>query len=245
MKPRFTDAHGTLVYAIPGAAPAIDAPFEPAMKPLVGANMDVRFAKFKPFNNVSTQTLAVQQEGTTISMQDAFPFAKVPQVMFFSLVNSTDTGARERQLWKLCSLFLDDLGAAAAETARGVPDTQREDLEEQIRMDALGAFWAKEILVEDVKVALKKAGGAEEKALVLLTNGDVGGACEVLAQGGDYKLAMLVSQLPGSERSRELVRKQTEHWRARNDWAEFSDAVRALYSICAGEVCRVDRKSVV
>lgn len=249
MKPHFTDAHGTMVYAVPGAAPQIDPPFEPAMKPLVGLNRDVRFAKFRPTGVVNAPTLAVQQESTTIdAAEDEFPVAKVPGVMYYAMVDAADKGSlagqRERWIWKICSIFFDFLPAAVGDAIETVPDIQRPVLEEQMRMDALGDFWASEVLAEDASTSLKRAKSAEEKALALLTKKDVTGACDVLVEARNFKLAMMVSQLmAGSEHSRAVMRSQIDAWKQWNDWSEMSDAVRALYSILAGNVCNVDGKT--
>lgn len=247
MKPHFTDAKGTMVYAVPGAAPQIEAPFEPAMKPLMGAHKDVRFAKFRPAVTMDTQNLIAQRSDTVVEEDDGFPVARVPTVMFYAMSDAADTttvaGKRERWIWRICSLFLDTLPAAVGDIVDTVPDIQRPALEDQMRMDALGAFWAKEVLAEDASASLKKAKSAEEKALALLTRNDVAGACEVLTEARDFKLAMMVSQLPGSEHSRTVMRTQIEAWKQRNDWSEMSDPVRALYSVLAGNVCNVEGKT--
>lgn len=236
-----------MVYAVPGAAPALEAPFEQTMKPLVGAHKDVRFAKFKPVGAAHTEILLAQKERTKVEVEDGFPAAKVPKVFFYSMSDSADlttpAGRRERWVWKICSIFLDLLPAAVGEIAEGVPDIQRPPLDEQMRTDALGAFWAKEILGDDVQASLRKTKSAEEKALVLLTKNDITGACDVLAEARNFKLAMMVSQLPSSEHSRNVMRAQIQAWKQRNDWSEMSDAVRAMYSILAGNVCNVDGKT--
>ena len=244
MKPHFSDAQGTFVHAVPGAAPAIGEPFEPTMKPLIGAHADVRFAKFRPAENVDTPVLMAQKDRTGIEVEDGFPVAKVPEMEFDSLAALVSTvnlaGKRERWIWKICSIFLDPIDVAAGAIATEVPEVQREHLEEQMRMDALGSFWSREILAEDVKASLKRATTPEEKALAYLTANDIPTACTVLAESRNFKLAMLASQLPGTDSSRALMLNQLASWRNRNDWAEMSDAVRALYSIMAGKVCNVD-----
>ena len=247
MKPHFTDAKGTMVYAVPGAAPAIDPPLETAMKPLVGAHKDVRFARFQPLSKVDVESLTAQRQRTKIEVEDGFPMAKAPQVMFWSMSDIADTstqaGRCERWIWKICSIFMDSLSTAAAGIVETVPDIQRPALDDQMRMDTLGAFWAKEILPEDVAASFKKAKTAEEKALVLLTKNNVAGACDLLTETRNFKLAMMVAQLPGSEHSRAIMRNQIDAWKQRNDWSEMSDAVRALYSILAGNVCNVEGKT--
>lgn len=247
MKTHFTDVKGTMVYAVPGAAPQIDAPFEPAMNPLVGAHKDVRFARFKPAGNADTATLDAQKSITVIDDEDEFPAAKVPAMVFYTLSQAADTssmaGKRERWIWKICSIFLDPLAGAVGEIVDAVPDFSRLELEAQMRMDALGDFWALEVVAAEAAASVTKARSAEEKAPAMLTRNDVAGACEVLAEARDFKLAMTVSQLPGSEHSRSVMRSQIEAWRQRNDWSEMSDAVRALYSILAGNVCNVEGKT--
>lgn len=238
-----------MVYAAPGSAPPVAGELEQALKPLVCEHKDVRFARVTPGQDLNNHTLLAQQAATTIELEGAaslaFPLAKPPTgVLFASMAeNAGDENDREKAIWRLCSLLFDPLDVAAAKFQQGVPEAQVEGLQERMRMDALSSFWAREVVGEAVQDGVKRAKTAEEKALLFLTGNDVLGACDVLVQARDFKLAALVAQMPGSEQSRAMMGKQIQAWRERNDWSEMSEPVRALYSILAGQTCRVEGKS--
>ena len=185
----------------------------------------------------------MQQEATTINTAGQFPTARLLDEMLFSafadnVLPGLSTSAREEHIWRLCSILFDPLDIACPEYLAGVPEDKIEEFAPRMRMDALGAFWS-ELVTPYVANALKKARTAEEKALIYLTKSDTVSACEVLMGAGDYKLAALVAQLPASPTSRDMMKGQIGVWKERNDWSEFSDPVRALYSLVAGEVCVV------
>jgi nuclear pore complex protein Nup98-Nup96 len=220
------------------------------MRPINDAGKQIRFANFVTPDDLFTATLAAQQEATMIRMAGEFPEAQPPAETLFSTFAdkvqvglstnppSTPSTTRESHIWRLSSILFDPLPIACADFIAGVPEDRIEEFAQRMRMDALGAFWS-ELVSSQVAEGLKRAKTAEEKALVYLTLNDIVSACEVLMGAGDYKLAALVAQLPASETSRAMMKGQIEVWRERHDWSEFSDPVRAFYSLLAGEVCVV------
>lgn len=243
MKPSF-DTNGTLAFSVPGSAPQVSGDLSIAMAPLIGEHKDVRFAKFKPGEDIRPTVLLEIRKNTTIDISSGFPVARPPpNARFLSMAQRVDEhfsiAQHEKAIWQLCSILYDELEIACPEYMQGVPADQIEQFASRMRMDALGAFWSR-LVVPSVQDRLKRVRTAEEKALFQLTQNDIVAACETLMNANCYKLATLVSQLPGTAQSRGMMKSQIEAWRGRNDWSEMSDPVRALYSILAGELCIVD-----
>ena len=182
-----------------------------------------------------------------IDTSSGFPHAQTPDNIPFSTIAETVApglaiAAQERSIWQLCSILFDPLDEACAHYMNGVPEEKVEEFGPRMRMDALGTFWS-QLVAPLVQDGLKRARTPEEKALLHLTQNDIVAACGVLVGAKDFRLATLISQLPGTEANRSMMRKQISAWRNRHDWSEMSEPVRALYSILAGEVCVVEGKS--
>ena len=217
------------------------------MMPVVGEHKDVRFGKFVPAQDINPMTLLAQKEATTIDTSTGFPAAHAPQgLIFTSLADNVETQFpitnQERAIWRLCSILYDPQEIACARYMEGVPEDKHNEFAGRMRMDAFTDFWT-ELVTPFVQDGLKRARTAEEKAIHYLTQNDIVAACEALMGARDFKLATLVSQLPGTESSRTMVQNQITAWRNRNDWSEMSEPVRALLTVLAGETCIVEGKS--
>lgn len=213
----------------------------------MGERSDVRFSKFVPAADIKTPTLATQKASTTIDHNGAFPSARAPRnLLFTSLfqdVLKEDTSVHlEDYIWNLCTVLFDPLNAATADGfVNGVPLDKVDEFADRIRLDTLMAVWS-DMVAPWVQEGLKRARTAEEKAMYYLTMYDIDEACNTLMEAKDFKLAALIAQLPGSQRSRDMMRDQISAWKSRNDWSEMSEPVRTLYSILAGELCVVQGK---
>lgn len=233
-----------IMFAVPPATAPVTGELAPSRLPaLMDRYKQIRFANAVAPSDLETQTLAMQQQRTIIDAEHGFPLATPSSdVLFAWLADDVQSGipisARESSIWRLSSILFDPLDVVCADFGT-LPEGRVEELEPRMRMDALSTFWA-DLVETQVFNALKRASTAEEKALVYLTRNDVVGACEVLMSGRNFKLAALVSQLPSSDTSRAMMKGQIAVWRERNDWSEMSEAVRALYSILAGETCVVE-----
>ncbi|KAF2479183.1 nuclear protein 96-domain-containing protein [Neohortaea acidophila] len=249
MKPHFSN-DGTLVYSVPASWPQHFGELSTTMRPVVSEHHDVRFGRFTPASDINAIPLLAQKIVTNVEISTGFPIAYPPEdILFSSLSENVDDSPafpeRERALWQLCSILYDPTRHGCRQLLEGVSSEQLAQLaphEERIRLDTVTAFWA-HLVTPSVQEGLKRARSAEEKALLLLTQNDVPAACDVLIEAKDFKLAMFVAQLPTTEQSQAMMKKQIDAWRDRNDWSEMSDAVRALYSILAGELCTVVGKS--
>lgn len=252
-KPAFTN-DGTLVFSIPGSAPRLPPGIKEKLKPLVSEHRDVQFVDIGHADDSFTRTLLEVQKAryTRVGAEDMevdgeeylMPEATTSNTVSFSelasCVNAASTKLEKQEwaIWTLCSVLFDPLEVCAAELIAGVPEELRQELEPRLRMDAFLAFWLK--MLEPIADAqIKDAQSAEVRALLQLTKGDVVAACETLVGAGDARLATIISQLPGSSTSRDMMRAQIKAWRERKDWTEFSDGQRALYSVVAGEVCSI------
>ena len=214
------------------------------MQGFVGEHFDVRFAKFVPAADVDTGTLSWQKENTTYDLSSSFPFARAPVIPFFSPYNHAASSENaESSIWHLCSILFDDLEhAVIGEYINGIPHDQLDEFDDLLRLDTLKEFWRR-LVQPHAQDGLKRARSPEEKAVYYLTQNDIKNACETLIAAKDFKLAAMVAQLPGSQRSRSMMSEQISAWKNRNDWSEMSEPIRAIYSILAGEVCIVQGKS--
>ncbi|KAK4545922.1 hypothetical protein LTR36_002486 [Oleoguttula mirabilis] len=257
LKPSFA-ADGTLVYAASGSAAQTAGLLAPSMQALVGEHKDVRFARFDvPVKELVTATLAAQQSVTTIEKEEgAMPHAAprattgrdtafygFVEIMEGSLsADPSDLEKQEVSIWQLCSMLFDPVGISCEVYKVQVPkeseDAYYEKYASRLKLDAFATFWSK-LVGPAVDAGLRRTKTAEEKALLLLTKNDIAGACDTLIAARDFRLATLVAQQPGSQTTREMMKRQIAAWRKRKDWSEMSDAVRALYCILAGELCVV------
>ncbi|KAK0859525.1 hypothetical protein LTS02_009146 [Friedmanniomyces endolithicus] len=248
LKPSFC-ADGTIVYAIAGSAPQVTGDMVQTKLPIVGEHSDVRFAKLACPPELANATFAVMmEESATVlkgkdgelpsaSTNPGMPFAALAQ----QVVSDSASGVQEAAIWQLCSTLFDPLQIAVSDID-DLPKEHWDAFASRLRLDALKAFWVN-LVSADVDSALKRTKSAEEKAVLLLTRNDVPAACNVLVAAKNFRLASLVAQLPASAANRQVMQRQIDAWQKRKDWSEMSDAVRALYSIFAGSVCRVAGQS--
>ncbi|KAK1006504.1 hypothetical protein LTR91_003765 [Friedmanniomyces endolithicus] len=213
--------------------------------PIVGEHSDVRFAKLACPPELANATFAVMMEesATVLKGKDGeLPSASTNPGMPFAAL------AQQVREWSAGS---GDLAVVqhpirpSTDPVSDIDDLPKEHWDafaSRLRLDALKAFWVN-LVSADVDSALKRTKSAEEKAVLLLTRNDVPAACNVLVAAKNFRLASLVAQLPASAANRQVMQRQIDAWQKRKDWSEMSDAVRALYSIFAGSVCRVAGQS--
>jgi nuclear pore complex protein Nup98-Nup96 len=79
--------------------------------------------------------------------------------------------------------------------------------------------------------ALVHEPGLEEKAIICLAGNRVADACGHLLAAGDFRLATLVSSIGMQNKD---IRTQLKNWRESNVLAEFSEPIRAIYELLAG-----------
>jgi nuclear pore complex protein Nup98-Nup96 len=245
-KPSFS-GHNALIYSAPGSAPQLSGDMKEAIKPLVSQGRNIRFAKFTSLQDIDSQSLELQKQHTEIRQREneqiEVPLALASADIAFTTLTQAARGVstlevHEKAIWELCSILFDPLDVCASDLVNGMSDEQIAEYETRLRLDRFQIFWS-QLVATVVDARIKLTRSTEEKAILLLTKGDVITACQLLMDAGDVKLATLVAQLPGSETSREVMKQQIQMWQERKDWSEFSDAHKALYSVLAGETCTV------
>lgn len=140
--------------------------------------------------------------------------------------------AHEKLVWQLASVLFDQV-KVPKELAE-VPKAA-----DRLRKDGLSAFWQK--LVEQTaaqQVAMART--AEEKAIAALSGHRVADACGHLVSGRNFHLATLVAQIGGKESMRADMREQLMEWQKSRVLSEFSQPIRVIYELLAGNVCICD-----
>lgn len=168
---------------------------------------------------------------------DGVPFAYLREGFSFSAFceersNVNSASAHEKLVWQLASVLFDHVNIPKElEQYPGAID--------RLRKDKLSAFWQK--LVEQTasqQVAMART--AEEKAIAALSGHRVADACAHLVGGKNFHLATLVAQIGGKESIRADMREQLDEWQKSRVLSEFSQPIRTIYELLAGNVCICD-----
>ena len=260
MKPSW-GPDGTLVYAAPSNAQPFGRSSRRARErdglltiqkgAIVSESRDVRFAKFS--NEVrssnllalallidlqaSADLLQKHKEMTIISDSGDVPFATLGQnfsfANFFDEANPRDpAAAHEKLVWQLACVLFDRI--AVPEELQGVPEAS-----ERLRKDNLSTFWQK--LVNDAcskQIAMGRS--SEEKAIAALSGHRISDACGHLLDSRDFHLATLVALIGTRDSMRKDMREQLNEWQSSQMLSEFSQPIRTIYELLAGNVCVCD-----
>ena len=173
---------------------------------------------------------------TAVVDSEGVPFATLPERFsfsdFFDDPNARNpVAAHEKLVWQLASILFDEIV---------VPDEleQVTNAVDRLRKDKLSDFWQK--LVDQVSTQqVAMARSSEEKAIAALSGHRVSDACGHLLNGKDFHLATLVA-LVGKDSNRKDIRAQLSEWQKQRVLSEFSQPIRAIYEILAGNVCVCD-----
>ena len=171
---------------------------------------------------------------TIIDGNGSVPFASLPKD--FSFRDFLDDGSardpaavHEKLVWQLASILFDDLT---------IPDglEHLDHVVDRLRKDKLSLFWQR--LVEEASTKnVAMARSHEEKAIASLAGCKVADSCGHLLNGKDFHLATLVAQIGGKASMRTDMRMQLNSWHKSNMLSEFSQPIRTIYEILAGNVC--------
>lgn len=165
------------------------------------------------------------------------PYAEMTKTFrfidFFDDKNARDPVAvHEKLVWELASVLFDRLDIPLE-----VSNVQ--NVEVKLRKDELSSFWEKLVEASASRdVAMAKS--HEEKAIASLSGHKVAEACNHLLHGKDYHLATLIALIGQNESTRKDIRAQLNDWRKSKMLSEFSQPVRALYELLAGNVSVCD-----
>jgi nuclear pore complex protein Nup98-Nup96 len=105
------------------------------------------------------------------------------------------------------------------------------------RKEAL-SNWLEGVVATTVDAEVKGnfSGGCASAAFSLLTGHQIDKACEVAMDGGNLKLATLISQTGGDSEFRRDVREQLQIWRDQRIDAHIDQNVRKMYALLGGIV---------
>ncbi len=165
------------------------------------------------------------------------PYASLPPTFkysdFFENRNSEDLAtAHEKLVWELASVLFDSIDVPS--DLQTVPNASN-----LLRKDKISAFWQKLVgQASNRYVAMAKS--SEEKAIACLSGHRISEACVHLLNGKDFHLATLVALIGGNERMKRSIREQLNEWQKSKVLSEFSQPVRAIYELLAGNVCVCD-----
>ena len=181
----------------------------------------------------------MQRINTEVELDHGVPLAKVLQIPFRKLASSVEKNFyREQAVWEHASILFDKLGSDAY---AGLPADDPSAFESRIRRDNFSTFW-EQLCQSSARDAVSAAPSAEERALAYLSANKIVEACDALAQGKDFRLSILVSQIGGDEIMREDMATQIHEWRELNVLSEVTEPIRALYELLAGNTCICEGK---
>lgn len=144
----------------------------------------------------------------------------------------------ERNIWELAYTLFDGLDS---EVPASDLNADTEDFYNRVRKDRFSKFW-EEVCQDSASKAVAAAPNAEERAIAHLSANKVVEACDALAQGKDFRLAILVAQLGGDHVMREDMALQIQKWRNLNILSEMTEPIRTLYGLLAGNTCICEGK---
>uniref|UniRef100_A0A093V7L7 Nucleoporin n=1 Tax=Talaromyces marneffei PM1 TaxID=1077442 RepID=A0A093V7L7_TALMA len=181
----------------------------------------------------SIDVLEAQRRQSSIRLIDSAPSARINSFDFRSFVQSS-TGP-ERYVWQLVNILFND--EIEDDISAGVPPQLRNNFLHRIKKDRLSRLWeniVREKHGEDVGNLVLP----EEVAIAYLTQHRVEDACKILVDSGDLHLATMLAQIGRDSVIRSNMQKQVESWRQHNVYSEFSEPIRALYELLAGNALR-------
>ncbi|CAG8976395.1 hypothetical protein HYALB_00012542 [Hymenoscyphus albidus] len=202
---------------------------------IVSEGRDVRFAKIS--NENSAEHLQIQQSFTRIDTADNVPYAELRggfQLSAFCDNRATRDPAanHEKLVWELASILWDPI--MVPEQLEQVPS-----IRERIRKDKLSAFW-QGLVSPASNRTIPLAKSHEEKAIASLSAHNVPDACAYLIAGKNFHLATLISVIGTKDSIRKDIKQQISDWKQSKVLSEFSQPVRTLYELLAGNVCICD-----
>ncbi|KAI9879574.1 MAG: hypothetical protein M1830_008108 [Pleopsidium flavum] len=241
---------GTLIYAMASKAGLLRRDKSTLMSgsvleqraQLVSEGKDVCFAKFASTSDLTPETLKKQRVWTSIATADGVPHAQMLSTSFTQFSQLVDgkgqQSSLEKLVWELAHILFDDYDD---DISTGVPENERPQFQQRIRKDRLTQFW-QQLVQDSASKAVAAASTAEERAIAYLSAFNIEDACGALLQGKDFRLATLVAQLGGNKIMREDMGNQINEWRRLNVLSEFTEPIRALYELLAGNTCVCEGK---
>jgi len=160
------------------------------------------------------------------------PYAMLPSRFsfsdFFDDQNARNpAAAHEKLVWQLASVLFDEI--IVPEDLQLVANAS-----DRLRKDKLSDFWQN--LVENAStLQVSMARSNEEKAIASLSGHRLPDSCGHLLNGKNFHLATLVALIE-KDSNRKEIREQLNEWQKQRILSEFSQPIRAIYEILAGNV---------
>ena len=188
---------------------------------------------------LTPESLSLQKSHTRIVIDHGVPLAIPQQIPLKELASSIKSGpSEEKSVWSLASILFDELNPSAFGS---IPIQDQPSYEHRVRKDKLSEFWSS-ICFKDAQKAVTNASSAEERAIGYLSANALVKACQTLIEAKDFRLATLIAQLPADHIMAEDMASQINEWRELCVLSEMTEPIRALYGICAGDVCICEGK---
>lgn len=131
----------------------------------------------------------------------------------------------EKQVWELASILFDPIESKTSK--------QPEDF---VRKIQLSQFWTS--LVDHVSsTTIGLAASSEEKAVACLAGHRITEACKHLLDGKNFRLGTLVPLIGTSDEAKKDMREQLKAWHDSKMLSEFSEPIRTIYELLAGNAC--------
>ncbi len=179
---------------------------------------------------------------TSIATTEGVSHARLLSTSFAQFSQQVDgkdqRSSHEKLVWELAHILFDDYDD---DISAGVPEHERPQFQQRIRKDRLSRFW-QQLVQDSASNAVSVASTAEERAIAHLSAYNIEDACGALLQGKDFRLATLVAQIGGDKVMREDMGNQIKEWRRLNVLSEFTEPIRALYELLAGNTCVCEGK---
>ena len=174
----------------------------------------------------------------SIAYDRGVPYAEVLPIPFKELAVSVhNKGDREHSVWELAAILFDDSKFEVSKDS----SIDQEEFNRRVRKDDLILMWHTICQASALK-AVGKARSAEERAIAHLSANNVVEACDELVKGQDYRLAILLAQVGSDQMIRDDMATQINQWRDLNVLSEFTESIRALYGLLAGQTCVCEGK---
>jgi len=215
---------------------------------LVSEHKDVRYAQFTIPADLAPATLAAQRDITESAIDvNGVPVA-VPSANFdFKRIaervdRTSPAGKHEQQVWELAGILFGDISERLPSDIPGSPAEKLQKYGNRLRREELSKFW-KKLVQADADEQAYNTEIPEEKALIYLSSNNLWDACDTLAKSGNIHLATIISQIGSSATLRQEMRNQMDTWIQQGALAEFSEPLRAIYEILAGNTSQCEGRT--
>lgn len=171
---------------------------------------------------------------------DGIPFANPSTHLrfssFASLFSLTDR-SYEASLFRLGQALFDEIDLRLGDS---ITVDIRHRVSSLRRKVALSS-WLENAVIPSIDANLKSnpAVGSSAVAFTLLTGNQVEKACETAMNGGNLKLATLISQAGGDFDFREDLKDQLQLWREQKIDVHIDESIRKVYALLAGIIDEV------